>query len=110
MILRTTSFLLLGLVLGCGDEITNSPPPDTTMTTEGFDKTCSMATDCTLVYIGNVCGCGCTQEAIRIGEASRYAAAEEEKRKACADVLSCQPCPDTQMAACTAGLCDVLAK
>ncbi len=110
MFLRTMSILLVGFVLGCGDELPNSTPPNTQMTTEGFDKTCSTPADCILVYTGNVCGCGCTQDAISMGEASRYAAAEEEKRKACTDVLSCQPCPETQMAACTTGTCAVVAK
>lgn len=111
MRLRTMSLALAVMIMGCGDDLpTNTNPPDTVMTTEGYDKTCTMSADCGLVFTGSVCGCGCTQEAISVGEQSRYAAEQEEKRKACTDILQCQPCPDTEMADCMQGMCTVVAK
>jgi hypothetical protein len=100
-------------VAGCGDAEptpTRSDTPDTTMTAVDYDKTCMVATDCILVFTGNVCGCGCTQEAIAATEGSRYATAVEAKRMLCTEVLSCQPCPDTQVATCTQGVCSAIAK
>jgi hypothetical protein len=112
MLLRKMFLVLVLTIMGCGDETptTTNPPPDTNMTTEGYDKTCAMDTDCVLVFIGNVCGCACTQEAIATGEASRYSAAQEEKRLTCTEDLACQPCPETEMAVCSQGMCAVVKK
>jgi hypothetical protein len=111
MLIRTMSLILVVGITGCGDDENITPtPPDTNMTTEGFDKTCTADADCTLVFIGNVCGCACTQDAIATGEGSRYSAEQEEKRKLCADILSCQPCPDTHMAMCSGGMCAAVMK
>lgn len=111
MFLRMMSFAAAIMALGCSEENpTPIAPPDTTITTDGYDKTCAAATDCVLVFTGNVCGCACTQESIAATEGSRYSAAQEEKRMSCTDILACQPCPETQAAACTQGMCTVIAK
>jgi len=110
MLLRRVSLMLAVGALGCSDDVSTPNTADTTMTTEGYDKTCAASADCILVFTGNVCGCACTQEAIPTSEGSRYAAAQDEKRKACTDILSCQPCPDTEVAACTQGMCTVIPK
>lgn len=110
MLLRSMSLAAVLVALGCSDDVSTPNTPDTTMSTEGYGKTCAASTDCILVFIGNVCGCGCTQEAISGTEASRYAAEQEEKRKACTDILSCQPCEETEVAACMQGTCGVVPK
>lgn len=110
MFLRRMSLVLAVTALGCSDDPSIPDTPDTTMTTEGYDKRCAASADCILVFIGNVCGCGCTQEAIAATEGSRYATAQEEKRKACTDILNCQPCPETQTVACMQGMCSAVPK
>lgn len=110
MLLRTMSLLLVLGITGCGDETVTPTPPDTNVTTEGYDKTCAADADCVLVFTGNVCGCGCTQDAIATGEGSRYSAEREEKRTLCTEDLACQPCPDTQVAQCTTGMCAAVMK
>jgi len=110
MLIRAMALILVLGITGCGDETTPSTQVDTNVTTEGYDKTCATDADCTLVFIGNVCGCACTQDAIATGEGSRYSAEQEEKRKLCSDILSCQPCPDTQIAMCSGGMCAAVMK
>lgn len=107
---RALLLTLLVAALGCSEEAPTPNSPDTTMSVEGYSKTCSAAADCILVFTGNVCGCGCTQEAIATTEGSRYAAETEEKRKSCTDVLSCQPCPETLQAVCEQGSCIAVMK
>lgn len=110
MFWRSMSLALVVTLVGCGDDEAQIHPPNTTMTTEGYSKTCMASTDCTLVFVGNVCGCACTQEAIATTEQSRYSLEQEQMRKGCTDILSCQPCPETQAAACTQSMCTVVPK
>ncbi len=107
---RALTMILVGFVSGCSEEAPVPGKADTVMTTEGYDKGCMANTDCILVFTGDVCGCDCTQEAINAGESTRYAASQEQKRKACVDILACQPCPDTEQAVCDQAICTVVTK
>jgi hypothetical protein len=110
MLLRAMFLALVVTITGCGEEDPPTNTAATNMSTDGYDKTCAAAADCILVFTGNVCGCGCTQQAIAATEGARYAAEQEEKRKECTDVLSCQPCQETQQAVCEQGTCNAVAK
>jgi|GEM_PF-2163192 len=110
MFSRALSFTLIVIAVGCSEEVPVPASEDTNMTTDGYSRTCTADPDCILVFTGDVCGCGCTQEAIAATEGSRFANETEEKRNACTDVLSCQPCPETMRAVCDQGACNAVMK
>ena len=106
MVTRSMLPLLLlfvaGLVTGCGsgDETT-----DTLISTAGYDKSCTTNADCKLVFVGNVCGCDCTQEPINASEVERFNQEVGEKSAQCDMVLTCAPCSDRLPPVCSAGVC-----
>ncbi|MCB9638603.1 MAG: hypothetical protein H6728_02360 [Myxococcales bacterium] len=92
-------------VLGCGLLwfAACAPAP---MTTDGYDKTCSADTDCTVVFVGPVCGCSCSADAIAKTEESRYSTEYSNRQSGCSNLPSCAPCPSVT-ATCSNGKCAV---
>ena len=76
----------------------------TEMSTEGYDKTCTIAEDCRVVFVGDVCGCPCEVDAIRTNDANLWARERSDKQDRCDEVLTCQPCPDVH-AVCEQDTC-----
>jgi hypothetical protein len=93
------------LVAGCGSD--PEPTDNTIISAVGYDKSCMTSDDCAQVFVGDVCGCGCTVEAIRASEVERYNQEVAEKRAHCDQVLTCAPCPDSHVSLCVSGACTV---
>ena len=94
--LRFLFALALGLA-GCA--------ADTTIDAEDYDESCSTDADCTNVFVGDVCGCGCTTAPISVAEIERYAADQRAKMSACEEVLTCEACADDPPPICKQGTC-----
>ena len=56
---------LMVLFCACSEKEADSAEViDTEMSLDGYDLSCSTASDCTAVFLGSVCGCVCTYGAI----------------------------------------------
>ena len=81
-----------------------SAPGDTTISLQGYDRSCTTADDCVVVQSGDICGCNCGNDAISRADLDKYNAELKEKEANCADpVLAC-PC-DPLMPTCDQGAC-----
>src|SRR5690349_17078823 len=73
---RTHSFLsalsLLTVLSACA-------PADTTISLQGYDRSCSTAADCVVVQSGDICGCNCGNDAISRADLDKYNAELKEK-------------------------------
>ena len=90
--------LLLALILACGG---------TTMSTDGWDKTCEAPVECLAVTVGEVCGCSCEPGVINASQEEEWNAERNEILESCAEVYECAPCPDVEVT-CEDGLCEVV--
>ncbi len=75
----------------------------------GYDRSCVMAVDCSLVFSGDPCGCSCDQIAIASSELQRYFADRDAyESRACPEgAVVCGPCA-AQAVECTNAQCGVL--
>jgi hypothetical protein len=82
----------------------------TTVDIAAYDKSCAADADCTLVFTGSVCGCGCDEAAIRASELDRYQQDTTEMRASCSEMLTCVACEDVNKAVCQSGTCAAVPK
>jgi hypothetical protein len=78
---------------------------DTTIGAATYDQTCTTAADCTLVFVGDVCGCSCTEDSINKKDFAIFEADTVSKHDACDNSLNCAACEDTSIPACVSGKC-----
>jgi hypothetical protein len=91
-----TIFLLAALLLGaCG----SSPQM---IVASNYDQTCTVDADCSVIYVGEVCGCGCTHDAINMKDYARYLV--DYRDRDCHPKVVCGVCASVS-AYCNAGKC-----
>jgi len=79
----------------------------TTVAATDYDRLCEADAECALVYVGDVCGCSCTQDGVAVTAVEKVAKDREEARKSCDAVAKCQPCQDSRVAYCLNTTCAV---
>lgn len=82
---------LTGMVLACSGEV---DPND-------YDRSCSEATDCMVIFTGERCSCSCDVSAINVSDREAYL--DDRGSGDCS--VDCGPCPQVE-AVCTAGICE----
>src|SRR5262245_6255891 len=80
-------------------------PADTTISLQGYNKSCAAATDCVAVHAGEICGgCDCPNDAINRADLARYNAELKDKEESCSKPPLACPCA-AAMPVCTQGTC-----
>lgn len=95
--MRWLRWLALVLAAGCGP---------IGLQASNYSQQCSVAADCTAVFTGDPCGCGCPNDAINVADKPRYDADARAATARCspfrvrclADCIASTP-------ACQAGRC-----
>jgi hypothetical protein len=59
------------------------------------------------VFVGPVCGCNCTADAIAKTEFDRYQKEYSDRKKGCGQLPDCAACPTIKVE-CNAGVCTAL--
>lgn len=93
-----SSLVLVSLAAGCA--------ADTVIDVSRYDRSCKVDTDCTGIFVGDVCGCGCSSAAIAKSALDQYSMDRSEASSACDTILTCAPCQDFEVA-CVSGQCAV---
>ncbi len=89
------------LLVACSAEST----PRTTLRLEDYDRSCTVASDCTPASVGSYCPCTpCANAAINKSERAKYDADVAEVDCQGHTAL-CSPCPPVPATDCVAGLC-----
>ena len=60
----------------------------------GFDTSCGTEDDCSAVFLGNACGCGCGYGSIRAIDTESWFEYEAGKRTGCMDRVECVASPE----------------
>jgi hypothetical protein len=75
-----------------------------------YDRTCATASDCTVVYSGDPCGCACEQVAVALAEQSRIT--EDRTAHIAAHCPEgppdCGACAPSPKAECRASVCELV--
>ena len=71
----------------------------------GFDKTCTSVDECSLVFVGNVCGCSCELEAVSSSAFGDYQDSYFDAQADCTELLSCPVVCAEPTVTCDAGEC-----
>src|SRR4051794_22703144 len=80
-------------------------PRDTTISLQGYNKSCATAADCVVVQAGDICGgCNCGNDGINRADLDKYNAELNEKQADCAEPPELCPCV-ALMPLCTQGKC-----
>ncbi len=75
--------------------------------TTGFDASCSVADDCSLVFVGDVCGCSCQIDSVNSNAFSDYQDSWFDAQNECLELLSCPSACEQPILSCDAGTCTV---
>ena len=86
------------LLISCVEETS------TTVDFTQFDQTCSIDSDCMVVFTGDACSCSCEIAGMNVSEIENYNSAWDESFAACEEVLMCAACPESE-AFCDEGTC-----
>jgi len=78
---------------------------DTTISLQGYNKSCATAADCVVVHAGEICGgCDCGNDAINRADLDKYNAEFKDKEASCSEPPQHCPCV-ALMPLCTQGKC-----
>jgi uncharacterized protein YceK len=76
----------------------------TTIDADDFDQSCTEASDCTAVWVGDICNCDCfSVAAINVDELAEY----QEQRDGISCTNECGPCANSPYWDCRDGQCRI---